>query len=1295
MNSVRGNATGLSFNCHLCDSSDPPIGQHDKRQVKASCPDSHVFHWKCITKWFDSEQQAGKSLGTRKCSQCQQQAEPFILMSGDTVPGKYSSYCKSLDTPVFKDNTGRAKNDPSLGKIKDKQGNTTLHEAVLRGSKEKVEEILRDTSSLNLVKMKNNKSETAFDMAVRRNLAKIVEVFMKKDETLAWKDGTSALHKAVESNSSETVKVLLTIAPALDKIRNKDNKTALQIATDKGYTKTVNVFKEFTASLADHEKGNSTLTTNMKLDDTDKTAQAGSVVTSDPVPTDSETAVDSRKKPLNEGASPVVNGKFCTSSTLSENRDALAAYAAEKDSTECLLEYLASEKVKIKDVDESGKTALHYAAEKGHEPCLKYLIKNGAGINHSDNSGKTALHYAAEEGHEPCLKYLIDNGAGINHSDNSGKTALDYAAEQGHSQCLKHLISEENINKTDDSKKTALHYAAEQGHSQCLEHLISKENINKTDDSEKTALHYAILNKDEKCLVELLKKLQDISPANRNHALRLAIDKNYHSASTEALVKTISLGEQDKKDGKTLLHYAAEKGNKNYLEKFLEKAKTEGNLANSINLKDHKNRVPLHYAAKNGYSNCLQLLLEDKKLTCINAQDENGDTPLLLAALTNSEACVRKLIEAKADVHVKNNKGIMLLHRIAISEKRINWLEVKDYNYYKDIKGTDKDDNTPLHYAAFHGNLKFLLKIYTKEVKTGLIKKKLIKDKDFHTNNKHGVSPLLVAIHNDNKNDCLIKLIKTIELTDEQLSRLFLYAAAHGKNDCLQRLDDEDYKSKIDINHTEQISGRASLHYVVIDKCWNHNSSQEAQKYIYCLNHILSFDKVDANLPDNEGKTPLHLAAEADNIYCLLRLLSHPKYRVNINAEDKQNNKPLDLAKHPVCQEALQEDWNNLNDCERKDKVEYYRNKYEGQACQTNDQNENTHSQSNPVDLSDGSIRYQEKVFINDEVVGRLDEIKVKYPDLNFIPCPKVNSFLVLAKDFFGKIIKDSHEDAIFGYSGIRENLYTINPKDLTQIYVPIQFMPEFKPENNNLSLNGYPFHIEGTKGKIIEFLDKYKRFHFTAKSIDKKELSKARVSVNIKLCLVDFNMSKMVRKFIATAIKDAFGIPIPLDFIDIEGIIAIIEHVNLKDLVNEISDAVNTTMKILQEELQKEPQKELQKEVVNTSEKMLKNLSSAAEEQPEKIASKKIDSVINKILNELKRLNETDDIDTSLSKNNFKVCSGPINLLHNIKSGQKIQIEFDRFESSDSPARLQINSTGSQVEFKDLSEALKMIFEM
>ncbi|WP_163372127.1 ankyrin repeat domain-containing protein, partial [Endozoicomonas acroporae] len=1193
--------------------------------------------------------------------------------------------------------------DPSLAKEKTNDGQTALHAAALKGQTEAIQTLL-DFAPSSLAKKKNKFGETALHLAASKGHTEAIQTLLYFDSSLAKekdKYGQTALNRAAEKGHTEAIQTLQASGRSLAKVKDKNVKTAFDLA--KGLKETVKVLKYFAVSQADHEKDNSTLTTNVKIDDTkkkaDKTAQAGSVATNDPAPTDSKTAVDSRKKSFNEGPDTDPAPRELStieSPAISENRTALADSAAEEDSIVSPQEYPPSGEAK--DVDEHGKTKLHRAAEKG---------------------------------------------------DFSEVYSLSFKG---------------NINKTDNSEKTALHYAVEKSYYKCLEDLISDVNMNQTDNSGKTALDYAISNKDEKCLEKLCEEEQYFTPKTISHALRLAIDENYDSESTEKkLVDRIRLKDQDKTDGKTLLHYAAEKGNKNYLEKFLKKAKKEGSLEKSINLKDHRKRTPLHYAAEEGqgHSNCLQLLLkkENKGLTCIKAKDENGDTPLLLAA---TDTCVRELIKAKADLHEKNNKGITLLHRIAMSEKRINWLK-ENYKCFKDIiNEADMDDNTPLHYAAFNGNIRFLQVICEKESKTI--------HEYFHANNTKGVSPLLLTIHNDNKNEGLIKLIKTKNVIEDidELSRLFLYAAANGKNDCLERFFDEErffyekFNKRIDINHTVQHSGMASLHYVIIDKCWNCNSSKEVQGYEKCLESILSkFDDVDINLPDNQrktplhlaaeadnirclkmlldpekrkvkikvkinasdkqgktplhlaaeadnirclkrlleekkdtlninatdnqGKTPLHLAAEADNIKCLIGLLDQIKHPVDINAEDKQNNKPQDLAKHPVCQEALQEDWNNLNECERKHKGEYYLNKYfEGQACQTNDQNENTHSQSNPVVLSDGSIRYQEKVFINDDVVELLDEIKVKYPDLNFIPCPEVNSFVVLAKDFVDKIIKGSHEDAIFGYSGIRDNLNTIKPKGLKQIYAPVQFEPEFEL-NNNLSLDGYPFHIEGTKYKITEFLDKYERFHFTAKSIDKKEQSKARVSVNIKLCLVDCDLPKMVRNFFVAPIKDTFGL-IPLDFIE-----GIIEHAILQGPLKIISDAVNTSKKKLQEELQRE----LQKEVVNTAEKMQENLSSAAEEQPEKISSKKIDSVINKILNELKRLNKTDDIDTLLSKNNFKVCSGPINLLHNIKKDQKIQIEFDRFESSNSPARLQINSTGSQVEFKDLSQALKTIFEV
>ena len=523
MNSVRDSASDLSFNCSLCKSDDRCVGEQGGRLVKASCPLSHVFHLKCITEWLVSEQQAGKRLDLRECSECQQLLLPLIPLQGKSSHDEQSPYW------------------------------TPLHEATDKKKTDTVKEIL----------------------AIAPSLAKV------KDN-----NGDTALHVAAYLNHIEIVRELLGIDPSvascIAKARNENGETAWDLAKHEGNKEIMKVLEHFADSPTDHEKDNSRLTTNVKLDDTDKavkTAQAGSTATNAPAPTDSETAIDSHKSPLNDAPDTDPAPREQTKielSTISKNRAALAAYVAETDSEKCLkwLKYLVSEKMNIELADESGKTALHYAAKKGHEIPLSFLIQNGANINKPDNSGKTALHYA-------------------------------------------------------------------------------------------------ILHKHEECVDKLCEKDQHISPANRNRALRFAIDENYHSPSTEKLVKKIDLDEQDETDGKTLLHCAAEKGSDSYLEKFL----TKVGSAESINRKDHAGRTPLHYAALEGQSSCIESLLFEvheeevkqmlyknkvkqkkyvrKELTCINDKDNNGDTALLLAAQHSHKACVKELIEAQANVQKK------------------------------------------------------------------------------------------------------------------------------------------------------------------------------------------------------------------------------------------------------------------------------------------------------------------------------------------------------------------------------------------------------------------------------------------------------------------------------------------------------------------------------------------------------------------------------------------------------------------------------------------------------------------
>lgn len=58
-----------------------------------------------------------------------------------------------------------------------------------------------------------------------------------------------------------------------------------------------------------------------------------------------------------------------------------------------------------------GCTALHMAADGGHEDCLRALVERGASVEAADTLGLTALHWAAAAGREPCLQALLDAGS--------------------------------------------------------------------------------------------------------------------------------------------------------------------------------------------------------------------------------------------------------------------------------------------------------------------------------------------------------------------------------------------------------------------------------------------------------------------------------------------------------------------------------------------------------------------------------------------------------------------------------------------------------------------------------------------------------------------------------------------------------------------------------------------------------------------------------------------------------------------------------------------------------------------
>jgi len=78
-------------------------------------------------------------------------------------------------------------------------------------------------------------------------------------------------------------------------------------------------------------------------------------------------------------------------------------------------------------VDQSGKTVLHYAAQRGFERVIKIVLDKGAYVNCRDAKGMTPLHYAIKHVRRKAVEMLLNNPyADVRFANKKGKRAIDY-----------------------------------------------------------------------------------------------------------------------------------------------------------------------------------------------------------------------------------------------------------------------------------------------------------------------------------------------------------------------------------------------------------------------------------------------------------------------------------------------------------------------------------------------------------------------------------------------------------------------------------------------------------------------------------------------------------------------------------------------------------------------------------------------------------------------------------------------------------------------------------------------------
>ena len=225
------------------------------------------------------------------------------------------------------------------------------------------------------------------------------------------------------------------------------------------------------------------------------------------------------------------------------------------------------------DLAYKGRTALSYAAGRGHTDTVNLLEKMGFDIESKDSRGWTPLLWAAREGSESAVNLLLEKGAEIESKDRKGRTPLHWAAERGHESTVKILLEKgADIESRDVNGKSPLLWAALYGH--------------------------------ESTVIKLLENGAKIESRDGNGQTPLSKAAEYGSESTVKILleKGAEIESRDG-NGQTPLLLAAQWGRGSVVKMLLERGA-------DIESRDVNGRTPLWWATKRNYTDIVDILLK-------------------------------------------------------------------------------------------------------------------------------------------------------------------------------------------------------------------------------------------------------------------------------------------------------------------------------------------------------------------------------------------------------------------------------------------------------------------------------------------------------------------------------------------------------------------------------------------------------------------------------------------------------------------------------------------------------------
>ncbi|CAF3769703.1 unnamed protein product [Rotaria socialis] len=531
------------------------------------------------------------------------------------------------------------------------------------------------------------------------------------------------------------------------------------------------------------------------------------------------------------------------------------------------------------------------------------------------DTGLSPLHHAARHQQLNVCVMLLSNielVSGVNIKDEHGRTPM-YSAFRLSNHTLNtanEVLSENDFGTQFQDSET---WQQEYNHTILSSHhpiiyLFARTNgdVNVRDKYLLTLLHYAVARQNLAGVKQLIALNADIESRDRQgiRPLHIACKEGYFSIVEYLIEQGAKLDAVDA-DSWTPIHYACAKGHLDIVK--LTYLKHESYFKEILLMKTNNDATCFHLVVESGNVLLVKYLLtkftRDNIKLLINEQVEPFGTPLHIAAKICDPSMIRLLYDYGADPSLLNSNKQSPLHIACASNRlsnvqefynltQLSLLEIKDrrgrtalsvttqpdiidqlITFGSDISSTDHDQMNAIMIAVSTGQISIVNRLLS------------VFDHQFlpildHVESKHQRSIFLIAIQTGSIDMCSLLLTQPCirwDTIDKQRMNAFHIAAQNNHYELITLLCNHIQQS----TRLQTMNSRSNSITATIDS--NQSNLQQTSSFLRLY--------IDAQ--NQDGKTPLHLAAEQGHLSCIEILLKHS---ANVLLESYLGQLPLHVA---------------------------------------------------------------------------------------------------------------------------------------------------------------------------------------------------------------------------------------------------------------------------------------------------------------------------------------------------------------------------------------------------------------